>query len=255
MPRSLRILPLLLALACGKVSGHADAGGTDHRDDSGSGVVADAAPFDATPVACDGPEDCANPDDPCLQPGTCGDDGVCHFEAMDCSDLDDECRKGFCQDGACRRKSVREGEACGAGIMDCGAFADCGAFDGICDESGTHTRSCADSTCQAGTCVTGAAYSDTQACLIDTDGVQCGDPVTSCTETCNYSSSCDRDAPARQCVTTEYSCAGGACGDSQTSAGSIDDCHRDTECQACTRTDGSVGNCTAAGGCGPPFCQ
>jgi hypothetical protein len=120
-------------------------------------VVADAAPLDATPVACNGPEDCANPDDPCLLPGTC-EDRVCHFEAMNCSDLDGECTKGICADGECQPKAVREGQGCGAGVMVCGAFDDCGGFADVCDESGTQGRSCTDSTCQAGTCVTEPAY-------------------------------------------------------------------------------------------------
>jgi hypothetical protein len=74
--------------ACGKVEGSRDGAPTDHRDgnrsDDGGSVLTDAGSPDATPVACDGPDDCANPDDPCLLPGTCAND-VCHFPQKDCS--------------------------------------------------------------------------------------------------------------------------------------------------------------------------
>jgi len=234
---------VLLAAGCGKVSRNADAGSGDHRDDGGSGgVVADAAPPDATPVACDGPEDCANPDDPCLLPGTC-EDRVCHFEAMDCSDLDGECTKGICADGECQAKSIREAQACGAGVMACGAFGDCGDFADVCDESGTESRSCTDSTCQAGSCVTGAAYSDSRGCSRDTDGTMCGDSTVDCDGICNYTSVCDNDDTDVTCVTTDYACAAASCTPSQTSQ--VDDCRRDTEGLPC----GGDGCCSPSGTC------
>jgi hypothetical protein len=243
MTRSLALLPILLAAACGKVSGSSDAGGIDHRGDGG-GVVADAAPLDATPVACDGPEDCANPDDPCLLPGTCGDDRVCHFEAMDCSDLDGECTKGICQDGECTHKAVREGQGCGSGVMDCSAFDDCGGFADTCDESGTQSRSCTDSTCQAGACVTGSAYSDSRSCGRDQTGVTCADTTVDCAA-CDYATECANDAPPVNCVQTDYTCSGGGCGSSQ-SGFQDDSCHRDTEGSGC----GDGGCCSPSGVCG-----
>ena len=247
MSRIAVVLSLLLLAACGKVSSSEDAGGSDHRGDGGSVIVADAAPPDATPVACDGPEDCANPDDPCLLPGTCGDDRVCHFEAMDCSDLDGECTKGICRDGECKPKAVREGMGCGSGVMDCGAFGDCGSFADTCDESGTQARSCTDSTCQAGACVTGAAYDDTRSCGRDQTGVTCADTTVDCSGDgiCNYTSVCDNDDTDVTCVTTDYACASGSCTPSQTTE--VNDCRRDTEGLDC----GVGGCCTPSGTCAP----
>jgi hypothetical protein len=236
----------LLAAGCGKVSSGADGGGNDHRDDGGgSGVVADAAPLDAAPVACDSPEDCAHPDDPCLLPGTC-EDRVCHFEAMDCSDLDGECTKGICSDGECRPKSIREGQGCGTGVMACGAFDDCGGFADICDESGSQGRSCTDSTCQAGTCVTGSPYVDTRNCARSTEGVTCADTAVDC-DSCDYPGECAREAPPVNCVQTDYSCASGGCTPSQTGF-QQDICHRDVEGGSC---DNGNGCCTPTGACAP----
>src|SRR5688500_4529486 len=169
-------LPLLacalLLSACGKVDSRQDGGSpADHRDgsrsDDGGSVLTDAGSPDATPVACDGPEDCADPEDPCLLPGTCTND-VCHFPQKDCSDLDGECTRGVCaDDGECQARPIREDMACGDGLMDCGAFGSCGGFADICAESGTQSRSCTDWTCQSGTCASGAAYDNNRACQRD----------------------------------------------------------------------------------------
>src|SRR5688500_3841178 len=120
----------LLLAACGKVDSRQDGGSPgDQRDgsggDDGGAVLTDAGEPDATPVACDGPEDCASPDDPCLLPGTCAND-VCHFPQKDCSDLDSECTRGVCaDDGECNARPIRQDMACGAGIMSCGDFGGC----------------------------------------------------------------------------------------------------------------------------------
>jgi hypothetical protein len=232
----------ILSAACGKVASSSDSGPADHRDDSGSGTVSDAAPPDATPVACDGPEDCANPDDPCLEPGTC-EEKVCHFETMNCSELDGECTVGICRDGECEPKAIKQDQACGSGLMDCGAFGVCGAFADVCDESGSESRSCTDSTCQAGECVTGAPYTDSRGCTRDTDGTMCDDTTVDCDGVCNYTSTCDRDDTDVTCVTTDYACAGGTCTPGQTS--DVDDCERDTEGLPC----GSNGCCSPSGVC------
>jgi hypothetical protein len=241
MPRALALLSLVLAAACGKVSRGED-GGAGGPGGDGGGVVADAAAPDATPVACDGPEDCMSPDDPCLLPGPCT-DSVCHFQAMDCSDLDGECAIGVCREGQCLAKPVHEGLGCGDGVMACGAFGSCGGFADVCDESGTQSRSCTDSTCQAGTCVTGAAYSDTRACSRTTTGTTCADTTYDCDGVCNYTSVCDRDDTDVTCVTTDYSCSGGSCSPSETVE--VDDCQRDTEGLPC----GASGCCSATGTC------
>jgi hypothetical protein len=239
------------ALACGEVRVGSDGGGGDsdgdHRDGGGDPVVTDASGPDATPVDCIRPEDCANPDDPCLLPGTC-EDNVCHFPQKDCSDLDGECTRGVCaDDGECEARPIRQDMACGDGIMDCGGFGACGDFASTCDESGTQGRSCTDSTCQAGACVTGEPYVDTRTCQRDTDGVTCADSTTSCAS-CAYSSTCDRSAPPVSCTRTDHACASESC---LSTAVSLPDqaCERDTECRICLLPTGPTGACSATGGC------
>jgi hypothetical protein len=238
-----------LTAACGKVDPAEDGGGGDHRDDDGGGtVIADAGEPDATPVACDGPEDCMNPDDPCLLPGTC-EDNVCHFEAMDCSELDSDCTAGVCEGGECVERNVREDDPCGGGLMDCGSFGSCGGFAEPCGESGTQSRSCTDSTCQAGECVTGTPYSDSRNCMRNTDGVTCAASTTSC-GTCAYSSTCDRTAPDVSCTRTDHTCASESCGTTMVSLPS-QPCDRDTECFSClTVPGGQPGSCSVNGTCG-----
>jgi len=236
----------LVAAACGEVSRQSDGGAGDHRDDGGAGGrVADAAAPDATPVACDGPEDCTNPEDPCLLPGPC-EGNVCQFGAIDCSDLDGECSIGICREGNCEAKAVREAQPCGDGVMSCGGFSSCGGFADTCDETGTQSRTCRDSTCQAGECITGAAYDDSRNCPRDTEGVSCGATETDCGN-CVYSSTCDRDGAAVTCTDTVYTCEAGACDPDTGGPYSMDICHRDTEGQIC---NGS-GCCTPTGNCAP----
>jgi hypothetical protein len=246
----------VVTAGCGSVdTGDADSGTgpSDHRDDGGGGSVADAGGPDATPVACDGPEDCASPDDPCLLPGTCTND-VCHFPEKDCSDLDGECTRGVCaDDGECEARPIREAEACGDGIMDCGAFGACGDFGDTCDESGSQNRACNDSTCQAGACVTGAAYTDTRTCARDTDGDECGTTTTTCAP-CDYSSTCDNTAPDVNCTVAEHTCGSGSCQTISTST--IGTCDRFTECNSCTTVPGGQpGRCSVNGTCSTALCQ
>ena len=208
-------LVLAAAAACGTVDKPGqDSAPSDHRDDGGGSVVVDAGGPDATPVACDGPEDCANPDDPCLLPGT-SDGNVCSFPEKDCSELDGECTRGVCaDDGECEARAIRQDMACGDGIMDCGNFGACGGFTEPCGESGTQTRSCTDSTCQAGECVRGAPYDDSRGCSRDTDGNMCADTETTC-GLCSFGD-CSMDG-SRSCTRTEFTCSSGSCGSSMES--------------------------------------
>lgn len=243
---------LLVAAACGKVERGGDGGPGDHRDGGGSGdgggtIISDASPPDATPVACDGPEDCANPDDPCLVGGTC-EDNVCHFEEMDCGELDGECTVGICRDGTCRPKSIREDMGCGTGVMACGGYGSCGGFGDECDESGTETRSCTDSTCQSGECVTGAPYDDSRGCTRSTTGDPCGLQQTIDCQSCVYSQACDNSDPV-ECTVTDYSCASQVCTPSESTVTDNDLCDRETEGNPCgPQGDGC---CTPTGTCAP----
>lgn len=256
--RLLLFCSFLVAAGCSPIDagGDPDASAGDHRDASGGGGgggggggVADASAPDATPVACDGPEDCASPDDPCQLPGTC-EDNVCVFPTKDCSDLDGDCTRGICaDDGECVGRPIRQDMACGDGVMDCGAFGACGGFGDTCDESGTQSRSCTDSTCQSGQCVTGAPYSDSRSCDRDTDGVSCGGTAVVC-DACGYTTECDNSAPDAACVQFSDVCSLGTCENVQTSA-PADDCERNTQGDPCGAQN--AGCCTQFGSCS--FCQ
>jgi hypothetical protein len=252
--RLLVFCSFFVAAGCGSIDtgSDADASAGDHRDSGGGGGgggVADASGPDATPVDCDGPEDCANPDDPCLLPGTC-EGNVCSFPAKDCGELDGECSRGVCADnGECEARPIRQDMACGDGVMDCGPFAACSGFGDTCDESGSQGRACTDSTCQAGECVTSEPYVDTRSCARDTDGVTCAASAVSC-DFCGYSSTCDRTAPPAACSRTDHTCANQTCGSSTVSLPD-QSCDRDTECNSCTTIPGGQpGSCSVNGTCG-----
>jgi hypothetical protein len=242
---------LLASTGCGKVNDDIDGSPGDHRSDGGGGdEIADAGGPDATPVACDGPEDCMNPEDPCLLPGTC-EGNVCHFETVDCSDLDTECTRGVCEDSECLARPVNEGDPCGGGTMDCGAFSDCGGFADTCDESGTQSRSCTDSACVAGECVTGSPYSDSRACMRTTDGDTCGSSTMVC-DPCGYTSDCDESAPNVSCrQVTEVCGTSGSCNATEETSLPNETCSRQTDGDVCN--DGA-GCCNQSGTCSPLAC-
>jgi hypothetical protein len=228
--RLLFSLLLALALGCGQVSDSPDGApaGSDHRadgsdPDDGGDAGLPASATDGAPVECDGPEDCAA--------------------------LDGECTAGVCQDGVCVQQAAHQAEPCGDGVLDCGAFSTCAGFADACDESGVQSRSCTDSTCQAGVCVRGAAYTDTRTCQRDTDGDTCAASTTTC-GACSYDSTCDRTAADVSCTRTDHTCASGSCGSTLVSAPN-QSCDRDTECRSClTIPGGQPGSCSANGTCG-----
>jgi hypothetical protein len=95
---------------------------------------------------------------------------------------------------------------------ECGPFGQCGGFDGICDSSGTMSRTCTQFTCQAGAC-TGTPHVDTQPCSIATDGVSCGIGVvvTDCGP-CSGSSALGCALDGQQtCMCTDMRCMNDTC--------------------------------------------
>jgi hypothetical protein len=145
---------------------------------------------------------------------------------------------------------ANQGEPCGDGVLACGAFSSCGGFADACDESGTQSRSCTDSTCQAGVCVKGDAYTDSRSCQRDTDGATCAASTTSCAACAYDNSGCDNTAPDVSCTRTDHTCANGSCGSSVVSAPN-QSCDRNTECRSCRTIPGDQpGSCSANGTCG-----
>jgi hypothetical protein len=165
------------------------------------------------PVGCQGNPDCASPPDKCWMPnGTCDlAQHKCVFTAVDCSSLNTDCTGGVCDPATgCVSQNIREGLVCGAGTS-CGAFGACGGFSGVCDSTGTQTRTCTDFACKTGTCA-GTDRADSQGCTVSTDGTTCSaSTVTNC-GVCTGGSSdgCASDG-TQSCTCTDFKCQGDVC--------------------------------------------
>ncbi|MGB0589206.1 MAG: hypothetical protein ACPGU1_05950 [Myxococcota bacterium] len=211
--------------------------------------------------------DCALPDAPC-QDGACDpetgscvtsfapegescDDGLlctegdhceagdCVGDGPDCSDLDDGCMMGVCDDdtGGCKQVPVMDGNACDDGLF-CTVEDTCSA--GVC---GGAPRVCED----AGPCDLGVCDDTTDSCgtAISMDGVPCedGDPCTE-DDAClaGYCIAVPRD-----CTHLDQACAVGTC-DSEVG-----------ECIAETVGDGTLCSdddpCTIADTCSNGTCS
>jgi hypothetical protein len=193
-----------------------DAADTDAPPGSADAMV-DALPpdsrTDAMPVGCTGDGDCATPPDKCWNPnGTCDlANHKCVFTAVDCASLNGDCTAGVCDPSVgCTKQNVREGLVCGAATT-CGAFDACAGFSSTCDSSGTHTRTCTDFTCMAGTCG-GTDRADTQGCTVSTDGNTCGSStVTGCGPcTGGSNNGCSPDGN-QTCTCTAFKCVSDSC--------------------------------------------
>ncbi len=79
--------------------------------------------------------------------------------------------------GSCSRST--EGNSCGG--VTYGTFGACTYESGMCDETGSRTRTSSTPTCQSGTC-TDVAGTDTDSCTRDTDGLDCGSQERLCLE-------------------------------------------------------------------------
>lgn len=209
----------------------------------------DARP-DAMPVDCTGDTDCQEPPDNCFLPGTCDlSDNTCTFPAVDCSDEDSECTVGVCDpvDGTCVAQPASEDATCGAQTT-CGSFGACEVSGGTCATEGTRSRSCNDFTCQGGTCTMGSAYTDTEACSVNTDGVECGTMTTSNCDPCQYANACALTG-SQSCTCTQPECSGGSCQSVQTSCQQT--CTRNTDGDVCGSETvcGSYGACSYSSDC------
>lgn len=164
-------------------------GGGPGIDGGDEPSIADAGTPDAAPVPCNGDEDCANPEDPCLV-ADCQDD-MCRFVAVDCSDLDSACTVGVCESGECAAMPARENMDCGEStVTDCNP-AIC-EFSSVCDEIGPDQDcTCTDLVCQRGEC-TPLTTSCAQPCTRDTEGLECGDPSR---DACCFSGNCSPICP------------------------------------------------------------
>ena len=168
-----------------------------------------------------------------------------------------------CDAAACAKKS------------SCQAWSACGGLSGVCDQSGSQTRTCTAFSCQAGACKS-TAKNETQACAVKTDGKvvkpwtawgACGGFVGPCDEKGSQSRTSEVCKDGKSAVQTEQqacqqstagkvlkpwsawgSCGGftGVCGQSGSQTRSAEVCKdgkaaQQTEQQACSQvTDGKV---------------
>jgi hypothetical protein len=241
-----------------------DASGTvalDAMPDAPGGLDIDASvSIDAAPVGCTSNIDCETPPTPCTVAGTCNrTTHQCSFPAKDCSSTNDQCNQGVCEaaTGNCVKAPANAGFACGA-VMTCDDFGGCGNFDpnNECDSTGTKSRICTSFTCQAGACA-GTPHTDTQDCIVSTNGKACGSqvPDISACSNCNYGDICGETAPPRTCTCTTHVCMNDSCsGNTQHSC--MQNClDRNTEgdlCSPCflgTETACSGGTCSLQVSC------
>lgn len=134
--------------------------------------------------------------------GACGYTDSCDESAVkNCTCTDFTCGGGTCNAGAgysCTDACVRDTEnnVCGAGNGDVVSATGCQYTGGVCDETGTNTRTCRDWDCTNGSCTASANYSCNLACNRVTDGNTCdfgqnGCPNGSFREMCcNTTGSC-----------------------------------------------------------------
>jgi hypothetical protein len=264
-------------IACDQ-SGRCPAGQTcrtDGRCHTGDGppidapkIPADAMPDapDETPVGCQRDADCETPPNLCARPGTCDfASHTCVFGKVECSGMDDDCNVGVCNmaTGDCVKQAAREAGACGA-VLECGAFGACGGFSETdpCDSSGSQSRSCTRSACQAGACI-GTGVTDTQNCTRNTEDMRCNDPtMTDCGGCLEASQSgCALDGH-QSCTCTDFRCKSSTCqafptscvNESHCSLKDVGDvCRRLTT--LCPSNDPDVVCCSAAHTCSMHCCE
>lgn len=216
-------------------------GGVDASSDAGFDVGGDAGCV--ADSECDDGNTCTN--DVC-------DSGSCrHIDnAAPCDDGvfcngADTCAGGTCTGHAgdpCPGMSVCDeaNDTCTgcAGDADCpGAIAspwgECAGFSGVCDETGTQSRTLTTYQCVAGTCVPDVAP-ETRGCTRPTAGITCSDPTYGPWSSCEYPDFCAETGSRTRTVTT-YRCEVGTCMPRSPTMES-EACNRSTEGLTCDST-------------------
>lgn len=220
----------------------------------GSDAGSHQATLDAAVVGCASNVDCAAPPDACHLAGSCGQDGVCHYPAVDCSGSDSACTVGRCDlpSGQCVAAPVDDGTVCGAPTT--GEWSECVA-DQTCGSNGMRSRAITAQTCSAGACGAGDTTAETEACTIPAQNIyqspcgpsSCGD-YGEC-EAIPWSEQCSTSGEsARQCSGMRCTIIGTCEPDTWSEATA---CTLDTdgdECWGCWSPGGGVPECSCAGG-------
>ncbi len=148
-----------------------------------------------------------------------------------------------CVSGACEAQSITDTEICnrdrdGLTCEDTvtGGWSACGGFGGMCDTTGTRSRTITTFQCAGGSCASNA-MTDTDPCTRDTDGVMCGSPMTGPWGACTYDNTCTETGSRSRTITTP-TCSASMCGSVTT-----------TETEPCTRS--TTGNSCGSVSQGP----
>lgn len=188
------------------------------------------------------------PGNPSCGPTTIGPWSECQFEGDVCDETGTQTRTvtSFeCAGGSCTPISWTEGQVCTRGTAGstCGPVIDsgwdaCEFENGVCDETGTQSRTVTEHVCAASVC-TPVSTTSTQACGRETGGTQCG--TTSVSEGVCIPQGGECSEFGTQTVTvTQHLCDGDACAAFPT-----------TETQGCfASTDGRSCFSAGAGGFG-----
>ncbi|MFK7987034.1 MAG: hypothetical protein AB8I08_13500 [Sandaracinaceae bacterium] len=162
------------------------------------------------------------------------------------------CTRNVCRSGSCTPEDFSSPVACTrntngtdcGGAPSCPGYPACSGFSNVCDETGTRSRTCTQSTCSSGTCSGSRNVAQSENCSRpSTDGVDCG------TESCSdgpcggFANTCDATGTLTE-TCTQPECNNGSCSGSSTS----------TSTNACSRAsrDGIVcgtESCPAFGSC------
>jgi hypothetical protein len=132
--------------------------------------------------------------------------GVCAGTPLDCSSLDDDCNRGFCNEtsGQCEPQAINEGQACEDGLY-CNTGETCQA--GSCTGGGDRDCSAEDDDCNQGVCDEGSGSCVKQPA---NDGAECDDGLYCIVgETC--SGGVCSGVQARDCTHLSDECNDGNC--------------------------------------------
>ncbi len=156
-----------------------------------------------------------------------------------------------CQNEVCVGETQGETESCerdtegvSCGEQTTGPWSDCGGFDGgVCDSSGTRSRTIMVETCQNDACV-GETQTETDSCERDTDGNTCGEQIITPWSACSgFNNVCDSSGTRSRTVTV-FSCDNNTCvAETETQTES---CERVTEGVSCG--EGTTGEWSDCGG-------
>jgi hypothetical protein len=198
------------------------------------------------------------PGNPICGPTTIGPWSECVFEGDACDETGTQTRTvtSFeCAGGSCTPTSWTEGQVCTRGTAGstCGPVIDtgwdaCEFENGVCDETGTQSRTVTEHVCAASVC-TPVSTTSTQACGRETGAMECAPPSIPEWGPCSFGEGeCDETGQQSRRV-THFVCSDEVCAGAFRNE--IQDCSRETDGASCEFGSGtcSGGICEVINGC------